>query len=37
MSYWELETTGFHQRADVLEEIKEVESSSIEEKIFKMF
>lgn len=32
MFYSEFETPGFHQKADVLEEIKEVQSSCIEEK-----
>lgn len=32
MFYSKFETPGFHQKAEVLEEIKEVQSSFIEEK-----
>lgn len=34
MFYSKFETPGFHQKAEVLEEIKEVQSSFIEEKNF---
>lgn len=34
MFYSEFETPGFHQKAEVLEEIKEMQSSFIEEKNF---